>query len=344
MEEIEYHDWGVTYDMDNAERRQRSIEAYWLPKWYSKIEDLTFPTQFYKELPATFTKSMVRWESKSPKDSEFWGPVETKEQALNLFYTSLRCKTDPGSIYCLREWKQLSQEWRCFWNGRVTAISGDVEPTKELVDYLETIAHRIPYYRCVMDISLAADGKFYIVEFNSWETNSGAHLFEWTEELLYDSQEIVCRWPGGEKTFEWSKPSTLPLPPTSDVGFAEVHALQSDGHSSWLIKNSGLYVCNDVWLVQLDADLKPLRWRRGPFRFDHLEEATDGLKAGDKVFYDDLSPNTHLRKSKSSTPHAESFSENGYPKPPYRYGFVGLYQNRYVFCRFVGETFYPVFY
>lgn len=334
MEEIEFHDWGVTVDMDNSLRRQRSIQAYWVPEWYSKIADLTFATQFYTELPDSFPKSMVRWESKSPKDSEHWGPVETKEQALKLFYTSLRCKTDPGSIYCLREWKQLQQEWRCFWNGKITAISGDVEPPQSLVDYLLSISDRIPYYRCVLDIALAE--KYYIVEFKSWETNSGAHLFDWSEDLLYDSVEIVCRWPEGTKIMSWPKASTLPPPPVPNVPLEKVVPLQSHQPACWLLKDS-LYVCSDVWLVQLTADLKPRRWRRGPFRFDHLEETEDGLRVGDKAFYNDLTPQ----------PKCKPIIARGvesYPPPPYRYGFVGLYEGKHVFCRFVGETFYPVFY
>jgi len=45
---------------------------------------------------------MVRWENKSPKDSDLWGPVSTSQQVKDLFYTSLRCKTNPGKIFSLR--------------------------------------------------------------------------------------------------------------------------------------------------------------------------------------------------------------------------------------------------
>lgn len=327
MEQIEAHDWGVGPHTDNEERRQRSIQAYWLPEWYDKVSDLTFATQFFTELPDRFPPSMVRWENKSPKDSDQWGPVETKEAALNLFYTSLRCKTNPGKIYCLREWKQLKQEWRCFWNGRITAISGDVPATKELIEYLIEISDRIPYYRCVMDVALAE--KYYIVEFNSWETNSGAHLFDWTEDLLYDSQVIICRWPGGQSEFDWPKPSTLPKL-ESNIPLDQVIPIQPSGPAGWVIKED-LYVCDDVWLARVQGKIKA--WRRGPFRFDHLQETVDGLKAGSKAFYTDLTPQTKpivVRR------------EGTCPTFPYRYGFVGLYQGNPVFVRFYGGQFYPV--
>lgn len=340
MEEIEFHDWGVTPEMENSIRREKSIQAYWLPEWYDKIKDLTFATEFYSnsaDIPKIFPKSMVRWENKSPKDSEFWGPVETREQVLRLFYTSLRCKTKPGSIYCLREWKDIQQEWRCFWNGRITAISGDIEPPQELIDYLHSISHRIPYYRAVMDIALVAD-KYYIVEFNSWETNSGGHLFDWSEDLLYDSPVIVCRWPGGTKEMKWLLGSTLPRPPLPDVPLDKVIPVQPVQPSCWLLTESSLYVCNDVWLVQLSFDYKPLRWRRGPFRFDYLQETTSGLRAGFKACHNDLTHKFGMNSLKY--PKSDNKSEIY----PYRYGFAGLYEGRRVFCRFIGEQFIPVFY
>ena len=37
---------------------------------------------------------MTRYENKSPKNLEFWGPISTKKELINLYYTSLR-----NSIY-----------------------------------------------------------------------------------------------------------------------------------------------------------------------------------------------------------------------------------------------------
>jgi hypothetical protein len=331
MEEIELHDWNVTHAMDNEERRLRSVNAYWLPQWYAKVADLTFPTTFHDVPPETFPPSMVRWEHKSPKDSEHWGPVTTRNQAENLFYTSLRCKTNPGTTYCLRPWYHVVQEWRCFWNGGLTAISGEVEPPPALISYLTRIALRIPFYRCVVDIAVDADGKWWLVEFNSWETNSGAHLFEWTDPLLYGGDGTVqCRWLSGSSQLLWSVPSTLPALPKSDIPISEVQIVAPHTPAGWILKDDAIYVCDDVWLVQFDLNLQPRRWKRGPFRFSLLEATTQGLKAGEMYLWDNLTP-AKISPTLPSTGPA-------YPPPPFRYGVVGLHQGRYVFCRWYHEA------
>ena len=89
---------------------------------------------------------MIRYENKSPKDSESWGSVSTKEELINVFYTSLRCKTNPGKYYCVREWIELGsfeeEEYRCFWNNGLVAVSSesDTEPKiNEILDYITKI-------------------------------------------------------------------------------------------------------------------------------------------------------------------------------------------------------------
>jgi hypothetical protein len=325
MEEIEAHDWGIGPHMPDDERRQRSISAYWLPAWYAKVQDLTFNTTFWQELPEHFAPSMVRWEHKSPKDSEHWGPVQSRAEAEHLFYTSLRCKTNPGSIYCLRAWHELVAEWRCFWSGGLVAISGDEAP-QALVDYVQSIASRIPYYRCVLDVAVDHENKYWLVEFNSWETNSGAHLFEWSE--IEDTVPVECRWAKFSRHLPWPLASTLPKAPRSSILLDQVQLLRPHAPSCWLIKEN-VYVCNDVWLAQLDANLYPVRWRRGPFRFAKLEATAQGLRAGDQYYWDDLTP----AKPSAVLP----LEGDAYPEPPYRYGAVGLCRGTYVFCRFIEE-------
>lgn len=340
MEEIELHDWNVTPHMDNEERRRRSISAYWLPQWYHKVADLTFPTTFHTTPPETCPPSMVRWEHKSPKDSEFWGPVTTRAEVERLFYTSLRCKTNPGTIYCLRPWHPLVQEWRCFWNGRITAISGDVEPPSQLLSYLVSIAPRIPFFRCVLDVAVDVENKWWLVEFNSWETNSGAHLFEWTDPILYGGDAIECRWiaePSGTSRVNFPLSYVPPPMLSSDIAITEVELVPPHTPAGWILKETDLYVCDDVWLVQLDrATLQPRRWKRGPFRFAVLEATAQGLKAGDMYLWNDLTP-------AKPTPVLQPTGE-AYPLPPFRYGMVARYQGQYVFCRWYCEAWVVVRY
>jgi hypothetical protein len=173
------------------------------------MKDITFGTVIYNNIDDVpevlpFSKCMLRYENKSPKDSEFWGHVSTKQEMLHLFDTSLRCKSNKGSKYCIREWKELGSEYRCFWNNKLVAISAetDDEPDiQKILDYIRTIRNRIFYNRCVFDIAIErTTGNFIFVEYNSWETNSGAHRFDWVEDTttFYDSLGIVIRWNNGE--------------------------------------------------------------------------------------------------------------------------------------------------
>jgi len=356
IEEIEKHDWDILPHMDDQERYEKSISAYWLDRWYDKVADLTFETQFYKELPDKLPwPSMVRWENKSPKDSEYWGPVNTRKEAERLFYTSLRCKKNQGTIYCIRKWTKLGEEFRCFWNGGIVAISSDTKPPSALLTYLVSIAHRIPYYRCVVDIA-EYNNEFILVEFNSWETNSGAHQFMWTEELLYQYDEpftICCRWikehtsnnviTDGlfeDNSWRWPLPSTLPkINPIDDITIDKVQILlPSNQPNTWLVKDDILYIINDVWLTSIDLHtFKPIRWRRGPFRFSKLTFWNNqlGIRADNNNYWLDLTP--CLSNSLIDTT-CDKISNNNiinYPEPPYRYGFVGKYNNQFVFARFL---------
>lgn len=217
VEDIERLDWHTEESNTGEQRRLKSIASYHLrpDTWYPLVQDLTFETRFYEEVSAKlpFEQCMVRWENKSPKDSEYWGPVATKKEVERLFYTSLRCKTNPGRLFCFRLWIKLHDEYRCFWNGTLRAVSGDNENASELNseivgqihDYISTIIDRIPYIRCIFDIGrveVERNGElvFKIIEFNSWETNSGSHLFDWKEdsEILYDEPiAIHFRGQGG---------------------------------------------------------------------------------------------------------------------------------------------------
>ena len=96
IEEQEFNDWNINSTDDGETRKLKSISAYWLNSWYTKMQDITFKTVVYEnvdDIPniLPFEKCMIRYENKSPKDSEFWGPVSTKEELINVFYTSLRC-------------------------------------------------------------------------------------------------------------------------------------------------------------------------------------------------------------------------------------------------------------
>jgi hypothetical protein len=242
-----------------------------------------------------------------------------------------------------------------------------------LIDYLATIAPRIPFYRCVVDVAVNRAGGFVLVEFNSWESNSGAHCFSWADDdaLLYDTagRRIVCRWladrvdaatvasaadaedAAGECYYEWPLASTLPqLVSGSDCDFSleRLTVLRPIAPSNWLVKGETLFVTTDVWLAALRLPLserwqETARWRRGPFRFDVLRATEYGLCAGDRYYWDDLSPSKPQPLLLGDTPGGITASDprnsSEYPEPPpLKYGFVAMDERgRFVFVRFLGD-------
>lgn len=332
LEEVEFHDWKITSDMSTEERKQKSIQAYYLNEWYDKVKDITFETHIYENIndiseDLPFTKSIVRYENKSPKDSEFWQPISTKDQLINLFYTSLRCKTNKGKYYCVREFKELGNEYRCFWDNGLLAISSEsnLKPDIDsIIKYIESIKSYIPYHRCVLDIAELvndSNNKYIFVEFNSWETNAGAHRFDWTinTELfysvdrynytinnndlvykcvgLYSAQYVATRWLGGED---------IQYNPCADLYVAEKYCdilkvsnlfelydiVDNDNYLNTLFTDKYIYCSNDVWLGQFDRfTLECVRSVRGIFRFNQLDFCADGkIHDGENYYYSDLTP------------------------------------------------------
>lgn len=332
LEEIEYNDWKITPSTNVKTRKQKSIEAYYLNEWYYKVKSITFNTHIYeniKNVPENlpFQQSIVRYENKSPKDSEFWQPISTKDQLINLFYTSLRCKTNKGKYYCVREFKELGNEYRCFWNNGLIAISSEnnFKPNiNDIIEYIYLIKSNIPYHRCVFDIAeLKNDinNKYIFVEFNSWETNSGAHKFDWNDDTevfystnrykyivnnndqvhkcisIYSTQHIITKWNGGED---------IKFNPKADLYISEKYCnklkiselfelydiVDENNYLNTLFADNHIYCSNDVWLGKFDRlTLDCICSVRGIFRFDQLDFCSDGkLYDGDKYYYSDLTP------------------------------------------------------
>lgn len=291
VDDIEEHDWKAS-NITGNEKRIRSIKAYHLchDTWYPAIQDLTFETKFYNEIPEVlpFDKCMVRWENKSPKDSEYWGPVSTKEEVERVFYTSLRCKTNPGKIYCFRPWIKMYEEYRCFWNGTLRAVGGSIHDPldRDMIDkilkFITEIADRIPYIRCVFDICRIRENNemiFKIIEFNSWETLSGATSFNWYDDtdIFYDfPTEIHFRSPGFFETRPPIGINRIYRPVIKKE--MPTHFLIKEGN--YVLSDNFIYMSNDIWLGKFTMDFKPVCWVRGIFRFTNISLCRNIIKAG----------------------------------------------------------------
>ncbi len=372
MEEYELADWDIKFDTDNVIREEKAVGAYFLHEWYEKIKDLTFPTYFFsiensnktfEPLPdkLPFDKSMVRTERRSPKDSKHWGPVSTKEEVLQLFATSLRCRDANevsfhkiGNIYCVREWaSNIECEYRTFYNETFKAVvsgNDNIEPNcKAISDYLLSIVDRIPYYRCVLDIAQIRnkDGtvEYKIIEFNSWEVNSGAYGLDWYEntEVFYNKDtDILFKW--GKNT-ELMSIQQLPkhiLCLGNRILFKDFPTLEFEivcpsVDSNWILSGNNLYVANEIWLYRFDLTykdtFKAISWVRGNFRFSFLSLCKDGsINAGNKNYSMDLS-----KVKEKINPKLQIICKKEYSIFSYRYGFVGVREGKYVFFRLMSD-------
>lgn len=311
IEEQELNDWDVNPHEPSSIRRQKSISAYWLNNWIKDMEKYTFKTVIYssiEEIPDVlpFDKCMVRYENKSPKDSDTWGPISTKNELVNLFYTSLRCKTNPGQYYCVREWINLGCEYRCFWNNGLVAVSseGDIKPPiEQIFNYIQMIKHKIKFHKCVFDLAhITNTNELIFVEYNSWETNSGAHRFNWSDdkEIFYCvDKNITIRWNGGEiKVSNYLTNLTVLTVLTNSFKKFQMdnniyEFVQLTYPSNYLITNKHIYISNDVWLGRFDYNLNPLNWISGVFRFSGIESCIgDCICIDNKYYYSDLTPKT----------------------------------------------------
>jgi hypothetical protein len=326
IEEIELKDWNIFTHYDNEIREEKSISAYWLNEWYdSPIKDYTFKTKIYEnidEIPdiLPFERCAVRYENKSPKDSENWGPINTKEELVNIFYTSLRCKKGQGKYYCVREWKDLGNEYRCFWNNRLVAISSE-EDTEPEIDIIINYINKLPidFHKCVFDVAFLKDSEEMIfIEYNSWESNCGGHNFDWNIDtnILYPTErnKLVVRWKNNGEKIIWSDNDG-----ENDIETLEIKVIETNNYDNkkiikhnsdnifimdhdkyeyaidiipknWLITEKYIYISTDIWLGRFDLDLKPLNWTRGVFRFSQMKLCENNiLYFGDNYYYSDLS-------------------------------------------------------
>ena len=308
VEEQEIGDWSINLDDDNNIRKEKSISSYWLTNWYENMKEYTFETVIYdsiEKIPEIlpWKKSMVRYENKSPKDSEFWGAISTKKELENVFYTSLRCKTNPGKFYCVREWIDLSNEYRCFWNNRLVAISSESiikPPIEKLLEYVNKIKSSIKYHKCVFDIGFVKEtNELIFIEYNSWETNSGSERFDWNDdkEIFYHGDSIVIRWNGGEEKIEKIEKIENKLLENKFKMDLDLYMFVENNYpSNYLITEKNIYISNDIWLGLFDYNLDSIKWIKGVFRFDNIELCVDGsICIGNKNYYSDL----RVKKTKS---------------------------------------------
>jgi hypothetical protein len=357
IETQEHQDWFINPDDSNEIRKNKSIETYWLNNWYDKMKEHTFSTIIYDNIDTIpdilpFNRCAVRYENKSPKDSEFWKPINTKEELINIFYTSLRCKKGQGKYYCVREWKDLGNEYRCFWNNGLVAISCE-EDTEPLINIIIEYISKLPiiYYKCVFDIAFLKDSEEMIfIEYNSWETNSGGHNFNWKNDtyILYPIEEnnVVIRWKNnGEKIINQDATyihNNNPLI-TNRIKFHrlcdnltriqfimnhnEYKYIINDTPQNWLITDKYIYISNDIWLGRFDFNLKPLNWTRGVFRFSSIKLCENNIICvGDTYYYSDLSSMRlnefsempKIIKKLSTIDNSQYYNDNEIPT--YKYG------------------------
>jgi hypothetical protein len=178
-------------------------------------------------LPPMKREMFVRLSSSSCKDAELPSVVDNWEDAIDLIYSSGRCRTylknefNDDMYICLRTpiETDIDRELRCFFfNGKlraVTSTSDGILPTaitpeivqKRVIPFFNRIAKDIPYYECVVDITILKDEeRVILLEFNSWKVPNknrkkhgnyvaGSYNFDWDidYEILTTSETPVVR-------------------------------------------------------------------------------------------------------------------------------------------------------
>ncbi len=350
IEQLELFDWHINNVISDKEKRYRSISSYYLTNWYEKIKNLTFETYIYKitttldnvcpnQLP--FEKCMVRYENKSPKDSEFLGPITSKKELIKVFYTSLRCKTNQGEYLCIRKWQDnIDKEYRCFWNLKLVAVGAetfetgtiDIKSCHKIIDYINNI--KIPYKRCVMDIA-EINGAFKVIEFNSWETNSGAYPFSWTDdtEILYpdfslNNYEIIFKQNENENKIEVKNDNPITYNKIDVNKISKI--LKPFKPANWVITDNFIFITTDIWLGRFTHKLKNINWKRGIYRFSKIELCHDNiLKIDGEYFYDNFSKCNIKCYTLNNYENPHNLEDNTLN----RYGFYCIYDGEIKFCR-----------
>ena len=344
IEDVEKDDWGIL-NLDNGSTRyDKSISSYYVNNWYEKVKEITFPTYIYptlKDVPnmLPFKRSMTRHEHKSPSDSEHFGPIGTKKEMEKIFYTSLTCRTKPGKSYCVRKWMDLEKiEYRCTWNNYLTGVSTDcevdtdIESLLKLITYVKSIEYAIPFTKCVFDIGIIKDTQKYIlIEFNSWETMSKPHYFNWIDhtEFLYNHNGMTSVKTGPKNNTIQIKYNEPPIPYSFDINSTEIVIMDPIVPSGWIVNKGYLYVVNDIWLQKIRiSDMVNVGWKRGVFRFGPMFLSDHNtLIVGTCEYSLDLKE-LCIITNPYSTENGDNLLGN-----KYRYGFRGKLNDINIFCR-----------
>jgi hypothetical protein len=385
MEEIELHDWKINEKMTNKERYNKSISAYYLNEWFDLVKDITFDTVIYPlfdgdrsidsmyldKLP--FEKCMVRYEHKSPKDSENWTFCTNYDQIKLIFSSSLTAKSNPGKYLCIRKWEEnILHEFRCFYNRQLVAVADhsssanqilhkDRSISNKIIDYIESISDRIPYIRCVLDICILNNGEFKLIEFNSWETNAGALPFDWIDDtdILYPNfkiKYIPVNFRSADQSIKFIVNTENKFIDNIDnidnidkikTLASNMIILNSKFPSNWLKTEKYLYVTSDIWLAIFDLEYMTIKyWKRGVYRFSSLYETNGGLIVIEEYINKEHS-NYQLYNPDMSKYRGSNKFDKLDIKPKidicesiyeynlnYKYGFICKCDDKLYFCRF----------
>ncbi len=350
IEYIESVDWNINDTDDGHMRYNKSINAYYMNNWYEKVKEITFPTYFYNSLEdipdiLPFSRSMVRYEHKSPSDSEYWGPVSTKKELKKIFYTSLVSRAKPGKIYCVREWKDMEEvEYRCIWNNYLTAISSDheididMELLLKLTKYVRSIEPFIPFTKCIFDIGILKETKeFILIEFNSWETLSRPHYFNWVDhtEYLYNTNGMTSvRTNSHDDIIQIKYGDSVYDEKFYKIDVLDIKILEPTTPSGWLLHKDYLYVMNDIWLQKIRlSDMVCIRWKRGVFRFAPII-----LTEKNTILVGNYELDLEFRVLKNNMSNVNNVSYDKLLGNKYRYGFRGKLNSSNIFCRVDQES------
>lgn len=184
-----------------VEKRDRNYYAdIWWPVIHESPE-LHLPKQIMLEVKClndtlkTITyPAFIRGERGSPKDIKAIPCFDNPEEVLTVFTKS--CRTRSSKYLLISPPYEITFEARCFiYRDKIVAVSqlkpdGPIDNTEkqEIIrgsEWLKRQIGRLPYQDLTVDIGyLPLDGKWYIIEINSYgaDSRAGSALFSWHED------------------------------------------------------------------------------------------------------------------------------------------------------------------
>jgi hypothetical protein len=184
--------------------------------------------------------------------------------------------------------------------------------------------------------------KWVLIEFNSWETKSGAFPFDWilhTNIMYNDNSSVVFRSKSDEIIIDNQNLNQILKQIIKPEYITDLSSLAKticvpENPSNYLVTEKYIYITTDIWIGVFDRELNNKGWKRGIYRFEPIYLVNENiLYAGGEYLDLLLGPIRINRFNKLEKPSIDLASIETCNK----YGFYCMVFNKEIFCRMNNE-------